>query len=130
MKVFYDSDADLDLIKDKQICIVGYGSQGHAHALNLRDSGVKNIVIALRKDSSSVKKAKDDGFKVVEVDEGAKTSDICMVLVPDEKQADRVLCRISARHRILASNDLRADCSRVNLDQLAGRQQVPGCLSS
>ena len=88
MKVFYDSDADLDLIKDKQICIVGYGSQGHAHALNLRDSGVKNILIALRKDSSSVKKAKDDGFKVVEVDEGAKTSDICMVLVPDEKQAD------------------------------------------
>ena len=59
MKVFYDSDANLDLIKKKKICIIGYGSQGHAHALNLRDSGVNNIVIALRKDSQSQKKAKN-----------------------------------------------------------------------
>ena len=65
MKVFYDSDADLDLIKDKQICIVGYGSQGHAHALNLRDSGVKNILIALRKDSSSVKKQRMMGSRLL-----------------------------------------------------------------
>ena len=88
MKVYYDSDADLNLIKQKEICIIGYGSQGHAHALNLRDSGVKNITIALRKESDSVKKAKDDGFKVEEVDKAVKKSDICMVLVPDELQAD------------------------------------------
>ncbi len=88
MKVFYDSDANLDLIKKKKICIIGYGSQGHAHALNLRDSGVNNIVIALRKDSQSQKKAKNDGFKVLSVDEASKWAEICMVLVPDELQAD------------------------------------------
>ena len=57
MKVFYDSDADLNLVKEKKICIIGYGSQGHAHALNLRDSGVKNITIALRKNSSLHRKS-------------------------------------------------------------------------
>jgi len=88
MKVFYDSDADLNLVKGKQICVIGYGSQGHAHALNLKDSGVKNIVIGLRKNSSSKKKAENDGFKVMEVNEAVKNSDICMILVPDELQAD------------------------------------------
>ena len=88
MKVFYDSDADLNLIKDKQICVIGYGSQGHAHALNLRDSGIKNVVIALREDSSSRGKAKEDGFTVVNVEDGIKDADICMILVPDELQAD------------------------------------------
>ena len=88
MKVYYDSDADLNLIKKKEICIIGYGSQGHAHALNLRDSGVKNITIALRKGSNSINKAEKDGFKVLEVDEAVKKSDICMILVPDELQAD------------------------------------------
>ena len=61
MKVFYDSDADLNLVKEKKICIIGYGSQGHAHALNLRDSGVKDITIALRTNSESRKKAEGDG---------------------------------------------------------------------
>ena len=88
MKVFYDSDADLNLVKDKKICIIGYGSQGHAHALNLRDSGVKDITIALRKNSNSVEKAKTDGFNVMEVKEAVKDADICMILVPDELQAD------------------------------------------
>ena len=64
MKVYYDSDADLNLIKQKEICIIGYGSQGHAHALNLKDSGVKNIKIGLRGGSNSVKKAEEDGFVV------------------------------------------------------------------
>ena len=71
MKVYYDSDSDLSLIKKKKVCIIGYGSQGHAHALNLRDSGVKDIVIALREGSSSVKKAKEDGFKVLNVEEAS-----------------------------------------------------------
>ena len=88
MKVFYDSDADLNLVKEKKICIIGYGSQGHAHALNLRDSGVKNITIALRKNSNSTEKAKGDGFSVMEVADAIKDADICMILVPDELQAD------------------------------------------
>ena len=88
MKVFYDSDADLNLVKEKKICIIGYGSQGHAHALNLRDSGVKDITIALRKNSNSVEKAKTDGFNVMEVKDAIKEADICMILVPDELQAD------------------------------------------
>lgn len=58
MKVFYDSDADLNLIKEKRICIIGYGSQGHAHALNLKDSGINNVVIALRENSKSRKKSR------------------------------------------------------------------------
>ncbi len=88
MKVYYDRDADLNLIKKKKVCIVGYGSQGHAHALNLKDSGVKDVVIALRENSSSIKKAEKDGFKVQSVDEASKWADVCMVLVPDELQAD------------------------------------------
>ena len=88
MKVFYDSDADLNLVKEKKICIIGYGSQGHAHALNLRDSGVKDITIALRKNSASTEKAKSDGFNVMEVEHAIKDADICMILVPDELQAE------------------------------------------
>ena len=88
MKVYYDSDADLNLIKHKEICISGYGSQGHAHALNLKDSGVKNIKIALRSGSSSIKKAKEDGFVVEDVEDAVKNADVCMILVPDELQAD------------------------------------------
>ena len=88
MKVFYDSDADLNLVKEKKICIIGYGSQGHAHALNLRDSGVKDITIALRKNSASTEKAKSDGFNVMEVEHAIKDAEICMILVPDELQAD------------------------------------------
>jgi len=88
MKVYYDSDADLNLIKNKKVCIIGYGSQGHAHALNLRDSGVKNVVIALRQGSASRAKAEKEGFKVLGVDEASKWADVCMVLVPDELQAD------------------------------------------
>jgi len=88
MKVYYDSDADLQLVKKKRVCIVGYGSQGHAHALNLRDSGVKDIVIALRENSPSAKKAKDDGFKVLSVKDASKSADVCMILVPDELQSD------------------------------------------
>ena len=88
MKVFYDSDADLNLVKEKKICIIGYGSQGHAHALNLRESVVKDITIALRKNSASTEKAKSDGFNVMEVEHAIKDADICMILVPDELQAD------------------------------------------
>ncbi|MFE1601002.1 ketol-acid reductoisomerase [Methylobacterium sp. ID0610] len=88
MRVYYDRDADINLIKGKKVVIVGYGSQGHAHALNLRDSGVKDIVIALRKGSASAKKAEAEGFKVMEVAEAAAQADVVMMLTPDELQGD------------------------------------------
>jgi ketol-acid reductoisomerase len=87
MRVFYDRDADVSLIKSKKVAVVGYGSQGHAHAQNLRDSGVKDVVVALRKSSGGVKKAENAGFKVMSPAEAAKWADVIMVLTPDEGQA-------------------------------------------
>src|SRR6201987_5962299 len=88
MRVYYDRDADINLIKGKKVAIIGYGSQGHAHALNLRDSGVKEVTVALRKGLQGVKKAEGEKFKVMEVAEAAKWADIMMMLTPDELQAD------------------------------------------
>src|SRR5438132_887841 len=88
MRVYYDRDADINLIKSKKVAVVGYGSQGHAHALNLKDSGVKDIVIALRKGSASATKAEQAGLKVMEVADAAKWADVIMMLTPDELQAD------------------------------------------
>jgi len=88
MRVYYDQDADLNLIKNKNVLVVGYGSQGHAHAANLRDSGVKNVSIALRSDSNSVSKAKKAGFSVKTVSEGSKWADVVMILTPDELQSE------------------------------------------
>ncbi|MBT6094177.1 MAG: ketol-acid reductoisomerase [Rhodospirillaceae bacterium] len=87
MRVYYDRDADVNLIKDKKVAIAGYGSQGHAHALNLRDSGAKDVVIVLRPGSGSIKKAENDGFTVMTAAEAAKVADVFMVLTPDEGQA-------------------------------------------
>ena len=88
MRVYYDRDADVNLIKTKKIAIVGYGSQGHAHALNLRDSGVKEVAVALRQGSGSVQKAKAENLTVMEPSDAAKWADIVMVLAPDEIQAN------------------------------------------
>ena len=88
MRVYYDRDADLNLIKGKKVAVVGYGAQGHAHALNMRDSGVKELAIGLRKTSPSVKKAEGEGLKVMETAEAAKWADVVMMLTPDELQAD------------------------------------------
>jgi len=88
MRVYYDRDADLNLIKGKKVAVIGYGSQGHAHALNLRDSGVKNVVVALRKGSQGVKKAQGEKLKVMEVAAAAKWADVMMMLTPDELQSD------------------------------------------
>jgi len=87
MKVYYDADADLNLVTEKKIAILGYGSQGHAHAQNLRDSGVKQVAIALRPGSASAKKAEAAGFTVMSNADAAKWADILMVLAPDEAQA-------------------------------------------
>ena len=88
MRVYYDRDADVNLVKSKKICVVGYGSQGHAHAANLKDSGVSEVAVALRKDSASADKAREAGFKVLTVAEGAAWADVVMLLTPDELQAD------------------------------------------
>ena len=87
MKVYYDADADLNLITGKKIAVLGYGSQGHAHAQNLRDSGVKEVAIALRPGSASAKKAEGAGFKVLANKDAAAWADILMILAPDEHQA-------------------------------------------
>jgi len=87
MRVYYDADADLALVKSKKVAILGYGSQGHAHAQNLRDSGVAEVAIALRPGSSSAGKAESAGFKVLSNAEAAKWADVLMVLAPDEHQA-------------------------------------------
>ena len=86
MKVYYDKDADLSLIKKRKVVIIGYGSQGHAHACNLKDSGV-NVTVALRPGSASAKKAKNAGLKVKNVPEAVAAADLVMILTPDEFQS-------------------------------------------
>ncbi len=88
MRVYYDRDADLNLIKAKKVVIVGYGSQGRAHALNLKDSGAKDIRVALKAGSPTAKKVEADGLKVMSVAEAAKWADLMMMAAPDELQAD------------------------------------------
>jgi ketol-acid reductoisomerase len=88
MRVYYDSDADTNLIKGKKVAVVGYGSQGHAHILNLRDSGVKDVAAALRPGSASIAKAEGEGLKALDVPAAAKWADVVMMLTPDELQAD------------------------------------------
>ncbi len=83
MKVFYDKDADLDLIKARKVAILGYGSQGHAHALNLKESGV-NVVVGLRRNGVSWQKAENAGLEVLEIGDAVKKSDFIMMLLPDE----------------------------------------------
>src|SRR5436309_9251085 len=88
MRVYYDRDADINLIKGKKVGGIGYGSQGHAHVLNLRDSGVKDVAVGLRSGSAAAKKAEGEGLKVMSVADCAKSADVIMMLTPDELQAD------------------------------------------
>jgi len=87
MKVYYDKDADLSIIKSKKVAIIGYGSQGHAHALNLKDSGV-DVTVGLRANSPSWKKAENEGLKVAETADAIKAADVVMILTPDEFQKE------------------------------------------
>ncbi|MFC7291858.1 ketol-acid reductoisomerase [Hirschia litorea] len=87
MKVYYENDADLSLIQSKKVAVIGYGSQGHAHVLNMRESGVKNLVVGLQENSQSKPKAEAEGLKVMTPVEATKWADVVMILVPDEKQA-------------------------------------------
>ncbi|WP_084862753.1 ketol-acid reductoisomerase [Salibaculum halophilum] len=88
MRVYYDRDCDVNLIKDKKVAILGYGSQGHAHALNLRDSGAKNVAVALREGSASAAKAEGEGLQVMGISEAAAWCDLMMFTMPDELQAE------------------------------------------
>ena len=87
MNIYYDKDADLSIIKSKKVAIIGYGSKGHAHANNLKESGV-DVVIGLHSGSKSADKAKSSGFEVLSVSEATKIADLVMLLIPDENQAD------------------------------------------
>lgn len=88
LKVYYDKDTDENLIKNKKVAVIGYGSQGHAHAQNMKDSGVKSVVIGLRDSSATAEKAKAAGFQVLDPAKAVADADVVMILVPDEHQAD------------------------------------------
>ena len=94
MQIYYDKDADLESLNSKKIVVVGYGSQGHAHANNLKDSGM-DVIVALRKDSTSWQKAEEAGFKVQEVKDAVKEADLVMVLMPDELQSSTYSAEIN-----------------------------------
>ena len=99
MKMYYEKDADVNLIKEKKVAIFGYGSQGHAHALNLKDSGVKQVVVALRENSPSAKKAESQGLKVMSLSDAAAWADVVMILTPDELQAQIYKNHVEQRMR-------------------------------
>ena len=88
MRVYYDSDCDINMLKSKKVAIIGYGSQGRAHAMNLKDSGVSGIVIGLKEGSTTAKKVEADGLEVMTVADAAKWADLMMMATPDELQAD------------------------------------------
>ncbi len=88
LRVYYDKDTDQNLIKNKKVAVIGYGSQGHAHAQNMKDSGVKNVIIGLRDGSATAEKAKAAGFEVLDPAKAVADADVVMILVPDEHQAD------------------------------------------
>ena len=96
--IYYEDDADLGLLADKTVAIMGYGSQGHAHALNLRDSGV-NVVVGLREGSSSVAKAEAEGLRALSIADAAAEADIMMLCLPDTDQAAVLLSPRTLRTR-------------------------------
>ena len=122
MRVYYDRDADLNLIKGKKVAVIGYGSQGHAHALNLRDSGVKDVAVALRKGSQGVKKAEGEKLKVMEVAEAAKWADVMMMLTPDELQGDIYRDHLARQHEERRGADVRARPQRAFQPDRAARR--------
>jgi ketol-acid reductoisomerase len=119
MKVFYDKDADLSLIKGKQVTIIGYGSQGHAHALNLKESGV-NITVGLRKGGASWSKAENAGLQVKEVAEAVKGADVVMMLLPDEQIAEVYAKEVHGNAKQGAARDIALSYAAANGGGRAG----------
>ncbi len=134
MRVYYDRDADINLIKGKKIAVVGYGSQGHAHTLNLRDSGAGELAVALRKGSASAKKAEAEGIKVMEVAEAAQWADVIMMLTPDELQSeiyrDHLVDNMKAGAALLFAHGLNVHFNliepRADIDVLMVAPKGPG----
>ncbi|AEE66226.1 ketol-acid reductoisomerase [Bordetella pertussis] len=133
MKVFYDKDCDLSLVKGKTVAIIGYGSQGHAHALNLHDSGVK-VVVGLRKGGASWNKAANAGLEVAEVAEAVKRADIVMMLLPDENIAavyrDEVHANIKAGAALAFAHGFNVHYGQVvpreDIDVIMAAPKAPG----
>ncbi len=127
MRVFYDRDADVALIKGKKVAIIGYGSQGHAHALNLKDSGVTELCVALREGSASIKKAEGEGIACKSVSEAAKWADVMMMLVPDELQADLYATEIAPHIRPGAALFF-AHGLNIHFNLIEPRQDIDVCM--
>ena len=125
--MFYDKDADIELIRARKVAVIGYGSQGHAHALNLQDSGV-DVVVGLQSGSKSAEKAKAAGLKVMSVAEASAWADVIMMLIPDQHQAQG----LQGGHRAAADRGQDADvrarlCHPLQLDRAAeGRRRDDG----
>ena len=136
MKTFYEKDADTNLIKKKKVAIFGYGSQGHAHALNLKDSGVAEVVVALREGSSSIKKAEGEGLKVMSLSDAAAWADVVMMLTPDELQSEiyknHIEQRVKEGTSVAFAHGLNVHCdlskARKDLDVLWLLQKDQGIL--
>ncbi len=134
MRVYYDSDADINLIKGKKVAVVGYGSQGHAHVLNMRDSGVKEVAVALRAGSATAKKAEAEGVKVMTVAQAAIWADVIMMLTPDELQSEIYYAEIADNIRpgtaLLFAHGLNVHFSliepRKDIDVLMVAPKGPG----
>ena len=122
MQTYYDKDTNKDLIKHNKVAIFGYGSQGHAHALNLKDSGVKEVVVALREGSSSIKKAESAGLKVMSLSDAAAWADVVMMLTPDELQSEIYKNHIEQRMREGTSLAF-AHGLNIHFDLIKGRKE-------
>ncbi len=125
-KVYYEKDADLDLLKDKTVAIIGFGSQGHAHALNLKDSGV-NVVVGLQETSKSREKAANAGLKVMSVDEAAQAADFIMMLVPDVPAA-QIYAEHIAPHMKKGKTLMFAHGFNIHFGQIVPPKDVDVCM--
>ena len=124
MQMYYDDDANLDLLGDKTVAIIGYGSQGHAHSLNLKESGV-NVVVGLREGSSSRAAAEKEGLKVASVAEAAKEGDVVMILINDEVQ--RAVFEADIKSNLSAGNSLAfAHGINIHFGQVVPPADAPG----
>ena len=131
-QIWYENDGDLSVLEGKKVAIIGYGSQGHAHALNLRDSGV-DVVVGLRPTSKSVEHAKEQGLEVKSVPEAAAEADIIMILAPDQYQRtiwandiERTSSRAQRRLRSRLQHPLRLHQAVRGSPDLHGRSEGPG----